>query len=141
MTLTGRPLRPIVGAYNIPATLLATEGIPVHPSSALIRSRERADAMLASMGRSAVVLLTGHGLTAAGESVEQAVIRAVNVETLAKMQLSVLSVGATSPDIAESDRGDLPDLGSAFNDATVWRFHLAAIEHAGLSIRRPEEAK
>ncbi|TFD85206.1 class II aldolase/adducin family protein [Cryobacterium serini] len=85
--------------------------------------------------------LAGHGLTAAGESVEQAVIRAVNVETLAKMQLSVLSAGATPPDIVEADRGDLPDLGSAFNDAMVWRFHLAAIDHAGLSIRRPEEAK
>ncbi|OJV93327.1 MULTISPECIES: class II aldolase/adducin family protein [unclassified Microbacterium] len=129
MTLTGVPLRPIVGAYNIPAMQLATAGIPVHPSSALIRTRARADAMLASMGHSPVVLLSGHGLTAAGATIQQAVIRALNVDALARMHLSVLSTGAVPSDIDDGDRDDLPDLGSAFNDEAVWRYHLAALEH------------
>ncbi|WP_259460429.1 hypothetical protein [Pseudarthrobacter phenanthrenivorans] len=37
-------------------------------------------------------------------------------------------------DIDGGDREDLPDLGSGFDDDTVWRFHLAALEHKGLSI-------
>lgn len=132
LSLTGETLRPIVGAYNIPAMRMALAGVPVHPSAALIRTDERASAMLHSMGQSPVCILRGHGLTATGRSVQQAVIRAINLDALAQIQLRVLSVGASAPLIDDDDLSDLPDLGSAFNDDNVWRFHLAALEHARL---------
>ena len=37
--LAGLALRPIVGAYNIPAMRLALDGIPVYPRAVLIRAR------------------------------------------------------------------------------------------------------
>ena len=48
-TLPGDTLRPVVGAFNIPAMRLALAGIPTHRSSGLIRNAERADAMVATM--------------------------------------------------------------------------------------------
>jgi ribulose-5-phosphate 4-epimerase/fuculose-1-phosphate aldolase len=133
-SLTGRSLLPIVGAFNIPATLMARGGIPVHRSSALIRSAERAAAMVATLGDRPVCLLRGHGLTAVGDSVEQAVIRAINVDTLAQMHLQVLAAGAEPEPIDEDDLRDLPDLGSAFNDGHVWRFLMTELRNRGLAI-------
>lgn len=52
---------------------------------------------------------------------------------------ALIGPSVTPPDIADTDYVDLPDLGSAFNDATVWRYHLAALQQAGLSIRTIDE--
>lgn len=134
LTLAGVTLDPIVGAFNIPAMHLATAGIPTYRSSALIRTERRATEMIAAMGSAPVVMLAGHGLTAAGATVQQAVIRALNVDALARMHLSALAAGSTPRPIDDDDREDLPDLGSAFNDETVWRFHLASLDHEGLLI-------
>jgi len=134
LSLTGEAPRPIVGAFNIPAMRMALAGIPVHPSAALIRNEARAKAMIQTMGTSPVCILRGHGLTALGATVPQAVIRAINADALARIQLSVLATGARAPEIDHDDLDDLPDLGSSFNDDNVWRFHLAALEHAGLLV-------
>lgn len=133
-TLTGELLRPIIGSFNIPAMRLALGGIPVHGSSALIRNPERALAMVQTLGERPVCLLRGHGLTATGGTVPEAVIRAINVDALARMHLSVMAAGHVPSSIDDDDLRDLPDLGSSFNDDNVWRFHLASLEHAGLLI-------
>jgi ribulose-5-phosphate 4-epimerase/fuculose-1-phosphate aldolase len=131
-SLTGRALAPIVGAFNIPAMRMARSGIPVHASSALIRTQERAAAMADDIGDSPVGILRGHGLTSVGDSVAQAVVRALNVDTLARMHLSILQAGAEPSVIDESDLVDLPDLGGAFNDGHVWRFLLQELAEKGL---------
>ena len=123
-SLTGRTLLPIVGAFNIPALRMARDGIPVHPSSALIRNHARAAAMADDFGVRPVGILRGHGLTAVGESVPQAVIRAINVDSLARVHLAVLQAGAEPTPIDDDDLVDLPDLGDAFNDGHLWRFLL-----------------
>lgn len=131
-SLTDRKLLPIIGAFNIPAMRMALEGIPVHPSSALIRTDDRATAMTATLGDRPVCVLRGHGLTATGDSVEQAVIRALNVDTLARMHLAVLQAGGEPEPIDEDDLSDLPDLGGAFNDGHVWRFLMRELQEQGL---------
>lgn len=123
-SLTGRTLLPIVGAFNIPAMRMARGGIPAHSSSALIRNHARATAMADDFGTRPVGILRGHGLTAVGESVPQAVIRAINVDSLARVHLAVLQAGAEPMPIDDDDLADLPDLGDAFNDGHLWRFLL-----------------
>ena len=135
ITLTKKPLKPIVGAFNIPALFMARAGIPVHPSSALIRTDARAAAMLESMGEHPVCLLRGHGLTAVGKTVQQAVIAAIHVDKLAKLQLEVLQAGIDPDPIDEDDLSDLPDLGSEFTEGHLWRFYLASLEHDNLLVR------
>lgn len=129
-------LRPVAcfGAYNIPAARLARRGIAEHPRSVLVRTEALAEEMVASMGDSPAVILRGHGLVTAGASVPEAVLRALHVQTLAKVTLAVHAVGARTAPIPDGDFAELPDLGAGFNEATLWRHHLAALEAAGLGL-------
>ncbi|GAB2766430.1 class II aldolase/adducin family protein [Sinomonas soli] len=132
LSLTDAPIQPLVGAFNIPGTSMARNGVPVHPSSALIRTEERAADMLESRAGNNVCILRGHGLVATGSTVPQAVIAALSLTAMAQVQLDLLRAGGTPRPVDESDLSDLPDLGSAFTEGHVWRFLEAELEHAGL---------
>jgi 3,4-dihydroxyphthalate decarboxylase len=132
--LAGLSLRPIVGAYNIPATRLARDGIPVYPRGVLIRRAELAAEMADAMGDSPVCVLRGHGVTTTGATVAEAVIRALNLEALARITLGVAAAGGQPRDLPAQDLAELPDLGSTLNEEHLWRHHLARLEHAGLSL-------
>jgi ribulose-5-phosphate 4-epimerase/fuculose-1-phosphate aldolase len=75
-TVADVPLRPIIGAYNIPAMRLAAGGIPTYRFSGLIRSAGRAAGLLQAMGDGPACLLRGHGLASAGQSLAMAVLAA-----------------------------------------------------------------
>jgi 3,4-dihydroxyphthalate decarboxylase len=130
--IAGLELRPIVGAYNIPAMRLAAGGIPVYPRSVLIRTPGLARDMLACMGDRPACVLRGHGVTVTGETLEQAVVRTLNIEALAAVTLAAAPGGHPAPDIPAEDIAELPDLGSAFNDQSVWRYYCAKAARAGL---------
>jgi ribulose-5-phosphate 4-epimerase/fuculose-1-phosphate aldolase len=125
-------LRPIFGAFDIPAMRMALDGIPVYPRSVLISRPELAHEMIAAMGDRPVCVLKGHGITVTGESVEQAVVRAVSLNTLATVALEVARAGGRAAPIPPEDVAELPDLGSAFNDLTVWRHLVARARRQGL---------
>lgn len=127
-------LVPCVGAYNIPAARLAEAGIASHPRSVLIRNERLAAEMTASMGGARAVVLTGHGLVTAGSSVADAVLRALDVQTLARLTLAVHAVGKNTEPIPDEDFAELPDLGSGFNETTLWRHHVAALTADGLAL-------
>lgn len=131
--LAGVALRPIVGAYNIPALRMAHEGIPVYPRGGLIRRPDLGARMAETLGDKEVCLLRAHGIVTVGESVEQAVVRALNVDALARLTMRIGATATDIPGLAEEDIAELPDLGSAFNDGHVWRHHLARLRHAGLT--------
>jgi ribulose-5-phosphate 4-epimerase/fuculose-1-phosphate aldolase len=123
--LAGLELRPVFGAYNIPAMRLALEGVPVYPRSLLIRRPELAAEMIAAMAGRPLCVLRGHGITVTGASVQQAVVRALDLEALARVTLELARLGREVADLPPEDVAGLPDLGSAFNDEAVWRFHVA----------------
>ncbi len=132
--LAGLALRPVVGAYNIPATAMARDGIPVYPRGVLIRRADLAGQMLAAMGEAPACVLRGHGVTTTGASIAEAVIRALNLESLARVVLGAAQAGGHPPDLTEADAAELPDLGSTLNEGSVWRYHLARLDHAGLGL-------
>lgn len=132
--LAGLALRPVVGAYNIPATAMARDGVPVYPRGVLIRRADLASEMLAAMGGAPACVLRGHGLTATGSSVEEAVVRALNLESLASVILAAAQAGGRPADLPGADLAELPDLGAGLNTASVWRYHLARLDHAGLGL-------
>jgi ribulose-5-phosphate 4-epimerase/fuculose-1-phosphate aldolase len=125
--LAGIRIRPIVGAFDIPGTRLAAGGVPVYERSVLIRTRALAAEMVAAMGGRPVVVLRGHGLTSTGTSVAEAVLRAVSVDTIAGLSLSIQAAGGTLADIPAADMAELPDLGDTFNQATAWRHEIARL--------------
>jgi 3,4-dihydroxyphthalate decarboxylase len=130
--LAGLPLRPVFGAYNIPAMRMALDGVPVYPRSVLIRRAGLAREMIAAMGGRPVCILRGHGITATGDSVEQAVVRAINLTALAEVTVELARLGSRAEPIPAEDIAELPDLGSAFNEVAVWRYHVARARRAGL---------
>lgn len=133
-SLAGFALEPIFGAYDIPAAHLAAAGIPVHPRSVLIRTDELAAEMVTSFGDASALVLKGHGVVTTGADVAEAVLRALQIDTLARMHLRVRAAGAIPEAIPDADLAELPDLGGAFNRETLWRHHLAVLEHDGFGL-------
>jgi 3,4-dihydroxyphthalate decarboxylase len=130
--VAGLGLRPVFGSYNIPAMRMALEGVPVYRRSVLIRRPDLAHEMIAAMGDRPVCVLTGHGVTVTGASVEEAVVRAVNLNVLATVTLELARLGARPEDVPAEDVAELPDLGSSFNDLAVWRHLVAKARSRGM---------
>jgi ribulose-5-phosphate 4-epimerase/fuculose-1-phosphate aldolase len=132
--LAGIGLRQVFGAYNIPASRLAHDGVPVYPRSVLVRTPELGRAVAAAVGDAGVCILRGHGIVTAGESVEQATLRALDVVELARVTTEMALLGGRPAVLPEDDRRELPDLGSSFNDLSRWRHYAGRLEVAGLSL-------
>jgi ribulose-5-phosphate 4-epimerase/fuculose-1-phosphate aldolase len=131
--LAGLTLAPIVGAYNIPAMRMAQAGIPVYPRGVLINRADLGRQVAETLGSRPVCILRGHGIVATGVSVQQAVVRALNITALARVTLWASQHGAP-PRLPEADIAELPDLGTTFNDEFVWRSYVARLELHGLAI-------
>jgi 3,4-dihydroxyphthalate decarboxylase len=123
-TVASLPLRPIVGAYNIPAMRLARDGIPGYRFAGLIRSAERAAGLLTAMGDRPVCLLRGHGLVTRGRSLAGAMLAAIDVHALARLTVTCAQTQRPLTEVDPDDYRDLPDLGPGY-DEQLWQFYTA----------------
>ncbi len=94
-SVTGTVLRPI---YHMSAFL--GSGAPIfdiHDAAGdtdmLIRNNQLGDALAKSLGKSAVVLMRGHGFVAVGNSVPQAVFHAIYTQINGRLQLEASQLG------------------------------------------------
>lgn len=133
--LAGLELRPIVGAYNMPAMRMAAAGISTYPRSVLINTEQLGVEVAEAIGDDPVLILRGHGIVTVGATVEEAVIRALNVEALARMHVLSSTKGKVAHEVTAEEMALMPDLGSTFNDGFVWRYHQSMLQLAGLSLR------
>jgi len=122
--IAGLEFRPIFGAYNIPAMRMAIDGIPIFERSYLVNRAELAAPLIEAMAEKNICVMKGHGITVTGKTIEEATVRALNFNTLARVTLQVANTGRRAPDITAQDIERLPDLGSTFNDLWVWRYYL-----------------
>ena len=133
--LQGVPLRPVFGAYHIPAARMALEGVPVYPRSVLVRRPELGREVAAALGDKSVLVMRGHGITAVGSgehAVEQAVVRALALDVLARVSVESARLGGNAAELSAEDVAELPDLGGSFNDVMMFGHHLARLRHEGL---------
>ena len=140
--LAGVPLVPLVGAYNIPAARLAADGIGVFPRAVLIDTDDLGAEMRAAMAGRPVCVLRGHGITATGATLEQAVARALAVDSLARMTSRVAALGATPR--RDRRRRPRPAARPRHRRSTttmVWRHHERRLAEAGLALAVTEEAR
>ena len=135
LDLAGLELAPVVGAYNIPAARMAREGIPTYPRSVLVNTPELGRELVDVVGDKSSCVLRGHGIVTTGTSVEEALSRALSIDTLARMILRAASAGGAPEPMTNEDLDQLPDLGSAFNDQLIWRFHSASLAAAGFALQ------
>ncbi len=101
--ITGVEIRPIVGGANWGGMHLALDGVPVFPRSILIASPQLGQAVVKVMGQRNVVLLRGHGNVVAGRSIEEASVRAIQIENIARICWEVAAAGMNAPDISQED--------------------------------------
>jgi ribulose-5-phosphate 4-epimerase/fuculose-1-phosphate aldolase len=132
--LAGVQLRQVFGAYNIPASRLANQGVPVYPRSVLVRTPELGRAVAATIEGSGACILRGHGIVTTGESVEQATLRALDLAELSRISTQVALLGGRPQMLSDDDRCELPDLGSSFNDLSRWRHYAGRLAAAGLAL-------
>jgi len=133
--LAGIELRPVVGAFNIPVMRMAVARIPIFPRSALINTDELGLAVADALGSAPALVLRGHGIVTVGCTLEEAVVRALNLEVLARILVLASAKGKVEYEVSAEDIAAMPDLGSAFNDTLVWRYQRTRLEHAGLAVR------
>ena len=128
--LAGVELRPIFGAYDPSAMQLAFGGVPVYPRSITLTRAEFAQDMLRCMGDRDVCVLRGHGITVLGSSVEEATVKAIKLETLARVTWLVHS--SQVPSISEEDqavfRSPERGLGRRRGGLAVWRSYVAMLD-------------
>jgi ribulose-5-phosphate 4-epimerase/fuculose-1-phosphate aldolase len=132
--LAGLELRPIVGAYNIPASRMARLGIPTYPRSVLVNTPELGRELAETMGDRSACVLRGHGIVTTGATVAEAISQALSIDALARMTLRAASAGRAPEAQSDDDLAQLPDLGSGFNDAQTWRFQVASLAAAGFDL-------
>lgn len=90
-SVTGVELQSIAGSQNWTGSALARQGIAVYPRSLTIINHVLGQSMLRVMGNKDVCLLHGHGNVVAGTSIEDATVKAIRIENLARLcwQLAV----------------------------------------------------
>ncbi len=91
---TGKPLVPMLGAYDGNASQrLLSEGVPVYPRSLTIVNQELGDDFMQTMGDHRVCILFGHGITAAGSSVEDVTQTCLTLYEIARINYLAYAIG------------------------------------------------
>ena len=131
--IAGIQLRPIFGAYDPSAMQLALDPVPVYPRSITLTRPELAQDMLACMGTRDVCVLRGHGITVVGETIEEATIKAIKLETLARINWHASQPGREVPTISDEDQAvyRLPERGGRGTAQAVWRYYVQLLEYRG----------
>ena len=133
-TIAGKPLLPIVGAYNPSALRLVRDGIPTYPRSVLINSKDRGQDLVKAMGSAKVCLMRSHGITTAGATVEEATLTAIHLTDLAELHARADALGGARP-IDDADLEDImgnlpPDVRRADSGprppSSEWRYYGTA---------------
>ena len=125
-SIAGIELRPIFGGYDPRAMRLAIKGIPVYQSSLTLHSKEHVHEMMAVMGDSDICVLRGHGVVVCGTNVEDATVKAIKLDALAKMNLQAASLGKVPAISAEDQEAFLDRRGTGMGGGgadTLWRYY------------------
>ncbi|MGK5113197.1 class II aldolase/adducin family protein [Geodermatophilus sp. CPCC 205506] len=123
--VAGTPLRPVLhmaGFLAPEAPVFEARDTLGSGSDLLVRTPQSGVALAGALGRSSVVLMRGHGATAVGASVEEAVYRAVYTEVNARAQAEALRLGGctylTDEEAAATVATNTPQLPRAWG---FWR--------------------
>ena len=129
------PLQPIVGSQNWTGAMLAAKGVPVFPRALLIHTPDLGRHMAAVMSSRDAVLLKAHGNVVVGRTIEEATVRAIALENLARLCWQIALTGQEPPTIPFEDLEDnalqslLPNRPES--GARAWRYYEQLLEHGG----------
>ena len=132
------PLRPVFGAFNVPALRMAVEGVPVYRRSVLITSPELVQALHEAMEDKDVCILQGHGVAVIGDDIAQAISRTIDLDALTSVTRDLAQINANPPEVPPEDLADLSVPESKALETMVWRSLLADAE---ADAQRPQPSR
>jgi ribulose-5-phosphate 4-epimerase/fuculose-1-phosphate aldolase len=136
--IAGVPLLPVFGAYDPYAVAIAAAGVPVFPSAALIDTPALGRDLARTLGTHDACLMRGHGVTIVGRSVEEATIRAIKLEALAKVSWRLFVAGVTPSSISAPELGAFVRTQGAGvipgGERWLWRHYLRRLEASGSEV-------
>jgi ribulose-5-phosphate 4-epimerase/fuculose-1-phosphate aldolase len=105
----GKPLVPMVAAYDGNASMrLLDEGVPIYPRSMTIVNDELGNDFMETMQDHRCCILFGHGITAAGNSVEDVTNTCLTLYEIARLNYLTYAIG-TPTAVSEADRQEIRD--------------------------------
>jgi ribulose-5-phosphate 4-epimerase/fuculose-1-phosphate aldolase len=130
-SMAGIELKPVFGGYDPRAMRLAIKGVPVYQSSLTLHAKADVCEMMGVMGDNDICVLRGHGIVVCGTGVEEATIKAIKLDHLAKLNLQAASLGKV-PAISEEDQNAFMTRGrkgmGGGGAETLWRFYCEWLE-------------
>ena len=128
--ITGTELRPV---YHM-SSFLGT-GAPIFDirkvageTDMLISNNQLGDALAKALGERAVVLMRGHGFVAVGNSIHEAVFRAIYTQVNAEIQLDATRLGSIEFLSPEEASKAAADVGAQLNRSwDLWKRHVGDI--------------
>ena len=137
MSMSGKPLLPLHGAYDPPSARLAIQGIPVYPRTYLCDTPDRGNELAEALGASSCCVMRGHGSTTCGPNVEEAALTTIHLNDLADINYKAAMIGGCEP-IPEDER-DWIVSGERFTASTqsgalpqgragsLWRYYCSLV--------------
>jgi L-ribulose-5-phosphate 4-epimerase len=83
---------PILPVFN-QGIELAIEGIPVYPRNGLVSTPQEGEELASALGQKMSCILFAHGIVTVGRTVEEATVRALRLDKIAKMNLYARQIG------------------------------------------------
>lgn len=118
------PLLPVIGAYDPYALRLLHRGVPSYGRGVLVNTPELGDELAAALGSSTVCVMRGHGVTAVGESPEEAALNVIKLGELAELNFLARQLGEPRP-IDDADYEAIVGSGRTRPELidSTWRFY------------------
>lgn len=129
-TICGKDIAPLYGAYDPSSLDLILDGIPTYDRSVLIDDEQLGDDLAAALGSKRVCLMRGHGITSVGATVEDAAIRAIQLNEAAEMnyQAHLLGQPRTIPEedlkLFLDKKRQKDASGGSPRQAAAWRYYV-----------------
>ncbi len=132
-TICNKPLLPIYGAYDPSGLRLLVEGLSTYGRSITVSNEKLGEEFARAMADKQACLMRGHGITTAGESVQEATLTAIKLNELATMNYRASLLGhpeAIAPEdidaIVHSSRGRV----RSRHTASAWRYYCRLLDES-----------
>lgn len=127
-TICNKPLLPLYGAYDPSSLRLLYEGIQSYPRSVTVSNNKLGEEFAKTMtGRAC--LMRGHGVTTAGNSIEDATITCIKLNELAEMNYRARLLGDPQPipkEEIEAIAGKAGK-GAGTHGTALWRYYTKLV--------------
>ena len=136
-TICDVPLLPLTGAYDPSALRLITEGVPTYPRSILISNEGLGKDLACVLGSQRACLMRGHGITAAGSSIQDATLTAIKLNEIAEVNYRARLLGDPRPISDEDIKSFMPThermKASGAYVESAWRYYCNLLDEPVIS--------